>query len=503
MKFDLQRFSDAKIFIRHNLAKYGFTVSDTGVSAPRLAIRHDDRDYYAALTSSADKPRLALYTGGETKYISLSPKGTIVWLPFDESVTADKCGNTWTTYGTPTIEDDTNAISGKSLHLDGSSYLQLDGSVRLGGQDFTVDCWVNMSSDTAKYGRIFDIVSYENAYTLLQITRYDTDLQYGVWNNPSSDCSTESGHNWKKTVNTNVMGTHVHLEADYIYSEQKLLIFINGQLDKTITGCPQYVPSQFKITIGAFKDGTYNMIGTIEHFRICDGIALHTSNFTPPTYWSYFADYLSVWLPFTSSPTEDKCGNTWTAYGSPSIEDDANAISGKSLYLDGSSYLQLNGYIRLGGQDFTVDCWVNMSSDTVSGSRIFDIFPYGDGYSLFQIARRGTQSTYMSVTNTVTDCSLDSAKVIDMDNTVTVGTRIHLEADYIYSQKKLLVFINGQLDQTVTGCPQYLPSQFKIAIGEHHNGKFKMTGMIEHFRVYDGVALHTENFTPPTAADYA
>lgn len=286
MKFDLQRFSDAKVFIRHNLAKYGFTVSDTDVSAPRLAIRHNDKNYYAAWTSSADKPRLALYTGGETKYIGLSPKGTIiVWLPFDESVTADKCGNTWTAYGTPTIEDDTNAISGKSLHLDGSSYLQLDGSIRLGGQDFTVDCWVNMSFDTENKSRIFDISPYGDGYSLLQVARYKNYLTYRLCNIKYADCSVDSA-TWT-AVSTNIVGTRVHLEVDYIYSEKKLLVFTNGQLNKTVTDCPQYVPLQFKITIGARHTETYKMTGTVEHFRVCDGIALHTENFTPPTTADY------------------------------------------------------------------------------------------------------------------------------------------------------------------------------------------------------------------------
>lgn len=44
---------------------------------------------------------------------------------------------------------------------------------------------------------------------------------------------------------------------------------------------------------------------------------------------------LIEWLPFDKSPTEDLCGNTWTATGSPTIGANG-AISGNALQLDGS-----------------------------------------------------------------------------------------------------------------------------------------------------------------------
>ncbi len=81
----------------------------------------------------------------------------IAWLPFNESVTQDFCGNTWTTYGTPTIED-ANAISGKALQLSGGSYVMCT-DVTIGEQDFTIDGWCYTNSSSGNWARVFEMVT--------------------------------------------------------------------------------------------------------------------------------------------------------------------------------------------------------------------------------------------------------------------------------------------------------------------------------------------------------
>ena len=56
----------------------------------------------------------------------------IAYLPFDTSTTADLCGNTWTAYNAPTIVNNLAVFSGAN------QYLELDGTITLGGQDFTI-----------------------------------------------------------------------------------------------------------------------------------------------------------------------------------------------------------------------------------------------------------------------------------------------------------------------------------------------------------------------------
>lgn len=62
-----------------------------------------------------------------------------------------------------------------------------------------------------------------------------------------------------------------------------------------------------------------------------------------------YSEYLIAYLPFDTSATEDTCGNTWTAYGSPTIQ---NGV----LSLNGSSWLTFDGIEELlGNSTYTID----------------------------------------------------------------------------------------------------------------------------------------------------
>ncbi|MBR4382775.1 MAG: hypothetical protein IKP64_04380, partial [Selenomonadaceae bacterium] len=74
-----------------------------------------------------------------------------VWLPFDESTTADKCGNSWTATGSPTISNGALQFSANN------QYLSMDGGITLGGKDFTIRGKFNMSSSSEGHCRIFSL----------------------------------------------------------------------------------------------------------------------------------------------------------------------------------------------------------------------------------------------------------------------------------------------------------------------------------------------------------
>ena len=145
-----------------------------------------------------------------------------VWLPFDESTTADKCGNTWTTYGSPTISA-TNAINGNALQLNGSSYLQMDGSITLGGKDFSIDGWFNLSSSTGNWPRVFALFNTTNSdANSIQLQRREKTTNFRVCCNGSfSDTFSVS------------LGTRHHFELDYVHSTSTVYAFIDGALMKT------------------------------------------------------------------------------------------------------------------------------------------------------------------------------------------------------------------------------------------------------------------------------
>ncbi len=223
-----------------------------------------------------------------------------VWLPFDESTTLDKCGNTWTTSGTPTISA-TNAISGNALQLNGSSYLRTE-NIELGGQDFSIDGWLYMNSTTPAQACIV-LLEKELGCPLLTIgkgSNYPERLRIGV--TPTSDVSTSPADSSYRSAITNVevANKRVHFELDYQFNEQVLKFYINGVRSITLTNVARFERRNFTLTIGYFyrtwgsdESRDYYFKGYLDEFRIFDGLVLHTDDFTPPT----VAEYTAVTLP--------------------------------------------------------------------------------------------------------------------------------------------------------------------------------------------------------------
>ena len=301
----------------------------------------------------------------------------VAWLPFDNSPTEDLCGNTWTLNGALNV-DSTNAISGNALQLTGNgdaNYLQLDG-IALGGRDFTVHAYVYSDTTSHEWARFFAIYDPNNMSSrriCVQATKFEIN---------------------GSTVGTFTRGTRYHVAIVYQHSTGTLTTFLDGvkKGTKSVTFAAGVLN---RIYIGKSEWSGYSTLtGTVDEFIVHDGIALWTENFTPPTAEDYdpsrvdftadvqrtvtnpnwsVDDYLVAHLPFDDSTTEDLCGNTWTAYGNPTIGTNG-AISGNALQLNGSSYLQKSGSISLGGQDFTIRGWFNVSASASAIGALFCIY---------------------------------------------------------------------------------------------------------------------------------
>ena len=220
------------------------------------------------------------------------------------------------------------------------------------------------------------------------------------------------------------------------------------------------------------------------------GNSRHATLYGSPAYidWSQLKDYLKVWLPFDNSATEDLCGNEWTAYGTPTISD-TNAINGKALQLDGSSYLRRVEPFVFAGQAFTVQCWFSGTSNTTGGSVcIWEIYKTSTNRIFLGILKTGKLELWNE--NTRSDVST-STSVLD-------GQKHFAETNFDGTTWRL--FLDGNL----VGSMLYTPNatNYTLSLGNNTYSGRKFTGTIDEFQIYDGVTLHTENFTPPTMQDY-
>lgn len=186
--------------------------------------------------------------------------------------------------------------------------------------------------------------------------------------------------------------------------------------------------------------------------------------------------HLAAYLPFNVSPTADACGNVWTATGNPTI------VDGK-LYLNNTSSLT-NTTIAdsIGSLPWTSDFWFSCG-DTANVT-----YPHR-----FQLSGGSTSHSIVAsciANNTITinlgDVNLASGI------TVTANTRYHCALTY--DGTTLRLFVNGVLVVT---------NELAVQLGGSCSIGLPSSGVtIDHFRVFKGQALWTEDFTPPTAEDY-
>lgn len=217
-----------------------------------------------------------------------------------------------------------------------------------------------------------------------------------------------------------------------------------------------------------------------------------SSSIVTPSHGGYSSEYLVAYLPFDTSPTYDTCGNTWASYGDQPVISNAQVKFGTSaLYLNGHSALGLDDGITLGGQDFTVDGWFYSIGDHFYG-RFFEISTANrqDGRNFNARNGDSVNNVYFKSYNT----GLSST-----------NQWLHLAVTYSATAEELYHFVNGVLCQTRSitidrHAYDYAYISRSNYFDESYSDAFE--GYVQHFRIHDGVALWTQDFTPPTASDY-
>ena len=225
------------------------------------------------------------------------------WLRFDESATKDFIAdNQWQVYGNPTISE-TNAISGKALQLDGSSYLKLSG-VELAGRPFTIDCVAYVDSSSPSNARLFNITTTSGTSALSVRKSSSNGNRLQLWFNSYKDYSQNKGYSVDNTVNSTGSRVHVALVYSPVHSDlSSLYLCVNGVVAKA-TSPPNYNRGTFDIIIGSNPNNSaQGLIGSIDEFCIYDGVALWTtgSDFTPPD--TAFYETHEFWIDAIRMPS--------------------------------------------------------------------------------------------------------------------------------------------------------------------------------------------------------
>ncbi|MBR1580543.1 MAG: DUF2163 domain-containing protein, partial [Selenomonadaceae bacterium] len=227
---------------------------------------------------------------------------------------------------------------------------------------------------------------------------------------------------------------------------------------------------------------------------------------------------------------KDECGNQWSGsndfgYELVKVEDEwgyyyerdssrpCTGVWGNSILLDQSSGMYAENLV-LGGQDFTVDFWFKL--DTSNLDEWFD--EYGFNFPTFEIGFSFIDANWEMYPFLITEqfpvtVYFGSAwgdgertwvrnqyypDFESIEDVQSYAVWHHYAFVYIHEQKTVRAFVDGQLSFIEVLNDPINRSVGEIDLGPYDSEHCYMGGYFDELRVVDGVAVWTENFTPPT-----
>lgn len=215
---------------------------------------------------------------------------TKLLMHFNNIPFTDVCGHTITNNGV-TLDTTTKKFGSGSGYFNGSSYLNIgyNSDLDFNSNDFTIDFWFYPTNAvrTALFASNTD-------YWLGIDYNYNGTRNINIWVSSNGTSwnilNADSGGNGIGTISLN-LNTWNHIA--FVRHGNNWLSFINGVIDKNVTASGSVISKNEVRHIGKWGAGSLaNPNGYINEFRISNGIARWTSNFTLPTRQYNIGKYL-------------------------------------------------------------------------------------------------------------------------------------------------------------------------------------------------------------------
>lgn len=404
--------------------------------------------------------------------------------------------------------DEVTLYSG-SIYFDGSSALSFtaNSAFAFGSGDYTVEMWYNPSVDYsgANNGYLFD---HSDNQTRVQLNLNRVRYFYNTGGTGTELASPTDGLGL-------TVGTWYHLAI--VRNSSLITMYINGVGVASVPSADDETQTSFNI--GQSGGSSSRFTGYISNFRIVKGVAVYTGNFTRPTvpltavsstslllnnsYLGAFVDtsgnnlqFTQVGTPVSSTVTPPFLTKTESvsvsmvySYKTPVEFDEVwLANSGNSIYFDGTSAMSFtaNDVFKFGSGAYTIDMWYRpaVSYAAINGY----LFDHANNQTRVQLLNNYVIYYYnlgaTALTSTVAGLG------------VNAGTWYHL-AIVRNSANLITMYINGVSVASVTSATDETQNTFNIAQSGNANNRY--TGYISNFRIVNGAALYTGNFTPPSA----
>ena len=365
----------------------------------------------------------------------------------------------------PTASYSTSVIGG-SAYFDGASdYLKTTGTVGIANSAFTICCWfypLNSSviglfdsgAGQINVFRNYDVNIIEDQNTAPSVS-FAGAYQVNAWN---WLCVTKSGTSFTVYINGTSVGT--------------------GGCSGTLR--------ESSFTVGAINnggDGSY--LGYISDFQVLNTatiVSVPTAPITNASGKTYLLNFQNAGV------IDNAMMNDLETVGNAQISTSVVKFGTGSIYLPAGSnglYSRMTPNLTIGSsKNFTLECFVYMTAFT----NVNTIYSTGSANEYFAIRSSGTELEWGTLTGQS-----------NFAYTFALSTWYHI-ALVRSSGNTVKCYVNGtQVGSTVTFSAAVI-TVTNINVGYYPYNTSPLNGYMDEFRITNGYARYTANFTPPTAA---
>jgi hypothetical protein len=275
-------------------------------------------------------------------------------------------------------------------------------------------------------------------------------------------------------------------------------LFINGVLSGTGTSTANHTTAQ-TFFIGRYGADLINYFnGYISNLRIVKGTAVYTSTFTIPSTPLTAITNTSLLLLGTNGAIIDQhsSNNLIAPATSPTTNASIYKYGTKSIYFTGGNYLVVKNStnsLSFAG-DFTIEFWLYQVSSIGSTSEfmgtISNYVGAASGWCVDEFSH-GLRFSYTGASG-----SFDWYPNL----TITLNTWVHIAI--VRSGSTLTGYLNGTAGSSTQTSSITIISNHDLWIGQGYNSNASgaCTFYLDDFRITNGIARYTSNFTAPSAA---
>ncbi len=370
------------------------------------------------------------------------------------------------------------SVNGGGGYFDGTGdYLTIadNPALRFGTGNFTIQCWLYRNVNSQSHSVGGKGVHNSTGWAFLANNTNTLRFSYGT---TTLDAGIVPSNSW----------THVAVVREGLGTDQ-FKFYIDGVQVGQATVNYDFNQTE-QLIIGANRNLASLLNGYMAGLKITVGTAeTITLPTVPPTGGTAL-------LNFTNAGIFDQTGkNVLETVGNAQVDTNVRKFGTGSMKFDGTGdYLFLPDRLNFdfGTGDFTIECWVYLST-TPSTSNIIIDTRASDALSAWSFSVSGTSKLDM----------IYSSSRVTSTGSISTSTWTHVAVTR--SGSTIRLFINGTQDGSAT-FSSAINSGNTPAIGGGRSTAgsgitgYYFNGFIDDLRITKGVARYTLNFTPPAQA---